>query len=136
MHVLTCSSIVGVTSRCQACNILWPSHTDTLYMIYIVYIYLHYMPVWQLYIFFRSDRTAGRSFLVRTFCVCLALFPFPFPFLSTITTTTISTSTFPHWPHTHTLRIFRICSTLKWAAATSLPASLRLDNNFNRPFNF
>lgn len=31
---------------------------------------------------------------------------------------------------------FRICLTVKWTASTSLPASRRLDNNFNRPFNF
>jgi len=45
MHVLTCSSIVGVTSRCQPCNVLWSIYVCL--RIYCICTHAHrYIPIY------------------------------------------------------------------------------------------
>jgi len=41
MHVLTCSSIVGVTSRCQACNVLWSIYVCLRIYDTVIYVYTY-----------------------------------------------------------------------------------------------
>lgn len=79
MHVLTCSSIVGVTSRCQACNVLWSIYVCLRIYYTVIYVYT-YICICGAYMYIHTYRDLIAVHAVGgTFCLRLAGFCFHFP---------------------------------------------------------